>query len=168
MASLTAFEQLQQLSRKTKVGQKTEKVEDIGKTFLLVSINQTKVYIDACDISEVIDRAKVSSVGHTVPWFKGLVKVKGEVYSLVDVAPFLKVSPSDKKQCYTVALSSDYDNVAIAVDGLFGLHSVEEIKSKREKGYLDIYKTEQGEMQVLAFQRLVSSDKFFAVSVFSN
>ncbi len=168
MTTLTAFQQLQELSKKTKVNKKVTTINDGSKTFLLVSINKTKIYIDSCAIGEVIDKIKISSVGHTVPWFKGLVKVKGDVYSLIDAAPFLEIPLSDNKRGYVIALSSDYDNVAIFVDNLFGLYSVEEIKGKKEEGYLDIYQTEKGEIRVLALERLVSSDEFFAVSVFSN
>ncbi|MBS9781069.1 MAG: chemotaxis protein CheW [Gammaproteobacteria bacterium] len=168
MSSLTAFQHLQNLSKKTKIKKKIATISDTRKTFLSVGIHKKQVYIDTCDISEVMNYCKVSLVGHTASWFKGLVKVQGEVYSLVDIAPFLKQPPVSDKSGYVVALSHSYNNIAIVADNLFGLQSVDEMRDKKEDEYLDIYQTEKGEICVLALKRLVLSDKFFDVSVFSN
>ncbi len=168
MASLKAFKQLKELNKKTKVKKELAVVSGTRKTFLSVSINQRKVYIDTTDVSEVMHQVKISLVGHTASWFKGLVKVQGDIYSLIDVASFLGTSPVSDKSDYVVALSKYYENVAIIVDNLLGLFSVEEIKDKKEEGYLDIYQTEKGEIHVLSLKRLVLSDKFSDVSVFSN
>ncbi len=168
MASLKAFQQLQELTKKTKVEKNIAIISETRKTFLSVGIDQKKIYIDTIDVGEVMHQVKASLVGHTASWFKGLVKVQGDIYSLIDISPFLETAPVSEKSSYVVALSQQYNNVALIVDNLFGLQSVEEIKDKKEEGYLDIYQTEKGEIHVLALKRLVLSDKFSDISVFSN
>ncbi len=168
MASLKAFQQLQELDKKNKVEKKVELISDKRKTLLSVGINQQKFYIDTSDVGEVMHQVKTSLVGHTASWFRGLVKVQGDIYSLIDIAPFLEFSPVSEKSTYVVALAKQYENVAIVVDNLFGLFSVEEVKDKKEKGYFNIYQTDKGEVSVLSVKRLVESDKFSDISVFSN
>lgn len=165
MVSVIAFQQLQQLSQKKSISRERTAAED-KTTFLCVGIHEKQVYINTDDITEVMPYAGASPVGHTVPWYKGLIKVQGEICSLVDIASFLEQPPVGRKDSYVIALSRRHDNIAILVENLAGLHAVKMTGEITKKGYTDVYQTEKGEVQVLSFARLFSSDDFFNISVF--
>ncbi len=167
MVSISAFQQLQDLSQKKKKQRKGNAVED-NVDFLSICIGGKYIGIRTSDIAEVAPLMRVSLVGHTVSWFKGLIKVQGDIYGLVDIANFLGVSPVAKKDGYIIALSRRYDNVAIVVDSLAGLHSITTEDAPLIKDCLDVYQMDGKEVKILSIERLISSDEFLDISIFNN
>ncbi len=163
-----AFQNLKSLSQRKKNKKANTDKPVVEKTFLCTVVDGQKIYVDTDAATEVMARVDVTPVGHTVTWFKGLIKVQAEIYGLVDIAHFLHVSPVNCRKGYVIALARRYDNVAIAVDHLEGLHSFNMLNKIEKKEYTDIFQTEQGEIQVLSVKRLLSSDEFFDISVFNH
>ncbi len=164
---LSNFQWLEQLSRKKKIKKEHNSIIDGDRiAFLCVVIGGKQICIDASDIAEVVAREQISLVGHTVSWFKGLIKAQGDIYSLVDISPFLDASPVSVKKGYIVTLSRRYDNIAIVVDMLGGLRSVQKMEKIEETEYTDIYRVGDERITMLSCQRLLSSEKFFDISLY--
>ncbi len=164
--SLNEFHWLEELSKKKKISKDYADALDARQSFLCVVIGGKSLYISAGDIAEVMAKEKVSLVGHTKSWFKGLIKAQGEIFSLIDISPFLGVKPVNMKHSYIIALSRQYDNIAIVVDSLNGLRSFEKIRQIEQKEYLDVFRVGDEKLNILSIERLLSSDEFFDISVY--
>lgn len=79
--------------------------------------------VDMADIREVLPLPKLTVVPLTKPWFRGVVNVRGNLYSVVDLAGYQQVGAASGDANNRVLLVADkYKfNAALLVDRVLGL-----------------------------------------------
>jgi twitching motility protein PilI len=79
--------------------------------------------VDMADIREVLPLPKVTAVPLTKPWFRGVVNVRGNLYSVVDMATYQHGGAASGDTNNRVLLVADrYKfNAALLVDRVLGL-----------------------------------------------
>ncbi len=80
--------------------------------------------VDMTDISEVLPMPKVTAVPFTKPWFRGIANVRGNLFSVVDMAAYQNVGMASGDSHNRVLLVAErYGfNAALLVDRVLGLH----------------------------------------------
>lgn len=164
MESKTSFQYLQLIASRQRVVRE-DSVSGEGNKFLCVGIKKQKLYINTGYIGEIIMDAAPSPVGHSAVWFEGLVKVQGEIYSAVNIGAFLNDAKTNTGS-YTIALSPQYNNIALIVDSLLGLHTIEMSGEITKNKFTDVYQAEEEEINILSIKRLLSSPEFRNISIF--
>ncbi len=165
MSAITSYSYLKELANT----QRSSKTHDLGAnelSFLCIRIQKELIYIDATRIGEVIPFSGVSPVGHTAPWFEGLLKIQGQIYSVLDISSFLGYKSSVKRKEFVIALSEANDNVSIIAEELFGLQKFTKIHKVSEENYLDTYRAVDKNIQVLSIDRLLTTPEFTHISIF--
>lgn len=165
MSTKNAFQYLQLLAST----QKAEKIRGSNEgesTFLCVNIQNGKYYIDVGRIGEIIPKTNISPVGHTEDWFEGIIKVQGEIYSVIDIAHFLEQPIVTGKGKFAIALAEGNNNYAILVNKVLGIHKVKTTKDHTEQKYIDSYHLSNESLNVLSIERLLASSEFANVSIF--
>lgn len=101
--------------------------------------------VDMTDISEVLPLPKVTAVPFTKPWFRGIANVRGNLYSVVDMAAYLSGGMASGDAHNRVLLVSErYGfNAALLVDRVLGLHDAR-TWSQNEVGGQTEYLDEKG------------------------
>lgn len=92
----------------------------VGKKRFLINLNEVK---------EVLPVPPILSVPLTKSWFLGTTNVRGNLYNVSDLAQFLNMPPTAKSINNRIMLLSTEttSQVALLVDGLVGLRSVQEM-----------------------------------------
>lgn len=165
MASVTTFEYLQTISSAKKT-EKSHTAKEDESAFLAVSINKKTFYLAIARVGDILPNINIVPVGHTVSWFKGIIKVHGDIFSVIDITPFLDQSATNSKPKLTISLSSGNNNIAILVDQVLGMQTIKKTSASVEEGFLNIYQTSSQSINVIAIDRLLSSSEFANISVF--
>lgn len=164
MESKTSFQYLQLIASRQRVVREGS-VSSEGNKFLCVGVKNQKLYINTEYIGEIIMDVAPSPVGHSAVWLEGLVKVQGEIYSAVNIGTFLNDSKTNTGS-YTVALSPQYNNIALIIDTLLGLHSIDTSGDVSKNKFIDVYQAGKEEINVLSVNRLLASPEFKDISIF--
>lgn len=92
----------------------------VGKKRFLINLNEVK---------EVLPVPPILTVPLTKSWFLGTTNVRGNLYNVSDLAQFLNMPPTAKSVNNRIMLLSTETTaqVALLVDGLVGLRSVQEM-----------------------------------------
>ena len=102
-------------------------VSDLSATRLTtlgVQMTGKNWLVDMTDISEVLPMPKVTAVPFTKPWFRGIANVRGNLYSVIDMAAYQNGSMASGDSHNRVLLVAErYGfNTALLVDRVLGLH----------------------------------------------
>jgi twitching motility protein PilI len=97
----------------------------VGKKRFLINLNEVK---------EVLPVPPILSVPLTKSWFLGTTNVRGNLYNVSDLAQFLNMPPTAKSVNNRIMLLSTETTaqVALLVDGLVGLRSVQEMHTESD------------------------------------
>lgn len=97
----------------------------VGKKRFLINLNEVK---------EVLPVPPILSVPLTKSWFLGTTNVRGNLYNVSDLAQFLNMPPTAKSVNNRIMLLSTETTaqVALLVDGLVGLRSVQEMHAESD------------------------------------
>jgi len=103
-----------------------------GSKRFLVNLNEVK---------EVLPVPPYLSVHLTKPWFLGVANVRGNLYSISDLAQFLGLPPTPRSINNRILLLSTESTaqVALLIDSLVGLRSVQDMRlqsDSKESGQL--------------------------------
>lgn len=100
--------------------------------------------VDAADISEALPLPPLTPVPLTKPWLRGVTNVRGNLYSVVDLAAYLQqgAASGDHGNRVLVLAGSDA-HAALLVDRVLGLHEVEGWTRSEAEGQIQ-YCDEQG------------------------
>ncbi|MGY0398698.1 MAG: chemotaxis protein CheW [Ostreibacterium sp.] len=166
MDNKDSFRYIQQLasSERPQSGHESEYQHEL--TFLSFNIQKTIFYINVMRIKEVLFNPLITPVSHALPWFEGIIKARGEIYSVVNVAKFINESASIEKGHIVIVLSQGNQNIAFLVNGVQGVSKIKDDTVVSEKEFIDCYNASNGEMNVLSIPRLLASPKFTQISIF--
>lgn len=97
-----------------------------------VVVGSKKYLINLSEVKEVLPVPPYLSVHLTKPWFLGVANVRGNLYSISDLAQFLGMPPTPKSINNRILLLSTESTtqVALLIDSLIGLRSVQGMRLK--------------------------------------
>lgn len=152
----------QQSKAEKKVGEKVAEA-----AFLGVKVQNGVYHIPVSRIREIMPNPQITPIGHTQDWLLGLVKVHGEIYSVVDISPLLGMSVAAKRDRLVVALSMPEGNYAIVVSSVLGITKMSDLKQVDADDYTITYQTSGKEkMAALSVQSIVASPALASMSIF--
>lgn len=135
--------------------------------FLGVRLQQNTYHIPVSRIREIIPNPSITPVGHTQDWLWGLVKVQGEVYSVVDISPLLDMPALSAREHFVVALSLPEGNYALLVSGVLGITKLSDLKQIDADDYTIVYQMSNKEkLSALSVQSIFESSALANMSIF--
>ncbi|WP_374682698.1 chemotaxis protein CheW [Accumulibacter sp.] len=83
--------------------------------------------LDLADSGEIVPLTPLTSVPLTLPWFAGVANIRGNLYSVVDLAAFLGKEPTPQNASSRLLLigTRHGSNAALLVTRMIGLRNVE-------------------------------------------
>lgn len=83
--------------------------------------------VDMCDISEVLPLPQLTPVPLTKPWFLGVANVRGNLYSVVDMAAYQQKGGASRTTANRALLVAERHafNAALLVDRVLGLRNAQ-------------------------------------------
>ena len=133
-----------------------------------VTVGDKRFLINLQDVKEVLPVPPMQLVPFTQPWFFGVANVRGNLYSISDLAQFIGMPPTPKSANNRILLLSTESTaqVALLVDSLIGLRSVQGMQVQSVEGEADffsmnVYKdAEGGDWLELDVEALVQNKRF--------
>lgn len=161
-----SFEFLQSLAQRPQATlEVAEKASQAA--FLGVKIQQNTYHIPVSRIREILPNPQITPIGHTQDWLWGLVKVQGEIYSVVDVASLLGMESLSNRDKFVVALSFPEGNYALLVSNVLGITKLSDLKQIDTDDYTITYQMSNKEkMAALSVQSIVESSALANMSIF--
>ena len=113
----------------------TEQEGEMGSSYLGVTIGDKKVLVNLLEISETLPMLTLQPVPLTKPWFLGIANVRGNLYSITDLAQMIAQPPTKLSSNTRLMLVSNdlSNNVGLVVDRLIGLRNTADMKKKKLK-----------------------------------
>lgn len=92
-----------------------------------VNVGDKRFLINLQDVKEVLPVPPLQPVPFTKPWFLGVANVRGNLYSISDLAQFIGMQPTPKSVNNRILLlnTESTEQVALLVDSLIGLRSIQ-------------------------------------------
>jgi twitching motility protein PilI len=133
-----------------------------------VTVGNKRFLINLQDVKEVLPVPPMQLVPFTQPWFLGVANVRGNLYSISDLAQFMGMPPTSKSINNRILLLSTESTaqVALLVDSLIGLRSIQGMQLQPAEGEADffsmnVYKdAESGDWLELDVEALVQNKNF--------
>jgi len=133
-----------------------------------VTVGDKRFLINLQDVKEVLPVPPMQLVPFTQPWFLGVANVRGNLYSISDLAQFIGMPPTPKSANNRILLLSTESTaqVALLVDSLIGLRSVQGMQVQSVDGEADffsmnVYKDAEGwDWLELDVEALVQNKRF--------
>lgn len=134
--------------------------------FLSIKVAGEPMCLPADMVREIIPKPMVAAMGHAKPWYKGLMKVQGDIFSAVDIGLFLGKKSRGTRLAYAVALKSNSGQHAFLVEEVNGLVK-EKVVKKQKDDFVNLLFTASGtELKTIIVDEIVDSPEFNNVSVF--
>lgn len=163
---MSSFDYLKKVAQQ-KAGRKKNQQISEEFTFLSVRIAGEAMCLSAEAVREIIPKPLVMPMGHAKPWYKGLMKVQGEVFSVIDIGLFLSGKSRGSKISYAIALQSESGQHAFAVEEVNGLIKEKVIKKQGERFTGKLQTESGGELTFILVEDIISSPEYNNVSIFS-
>lgn len=79
-------------------------------------------------VEEITGSLKSTFVPNSDPWVHGLVNLRGDVLTLVNMKKILEIADNEENECYnnTIIANLNENTVALMVDAVIGVTDVEE------------------------------------------
>ena len=112
-----------------------EQTGDTRSSYLGVVIGERKVLVNLLEISETLPMLNLQAVPLTKPWFLGVANVRGNLYSINDLAQVIGETPTKLSSSTRLMLVNNdlSNNVGLVVDRLIGLRNTADMKKKKLK-----------------------------------
>ena len=80
------------------------------------------------DVSEIMKKNDFKSIPNSPEWVEGLINLRGEVLTLVNMYSLLKMDDFNLDDCYnnTVIVNLDENSIALMVDEIIGVTDINE------------------------------------------
>ena len=130
-----------------------------------VEISGQKRLVDMVDVGEVLQLPVLTVVPFTKPWFRGVANVRGNLYSVVDLAAYQQLgAASGDVNTRILLVANKYGfNVAFLVDSVLGLRDARSWQQHEVGGQIE-YQDEQGtRWQKLDVSALLEQEEFLQI-----
>lgn len=80
------------------------------------------------NVIEIMKKNEVKSIPNSPEWVEGLINLRGEVLTLVNMYSLLKITDFNLDDCYnnTVIVNLDENSIALMVDEIIGVTDINE------------------------------------------
>lgn len=123
--------------------------------------------VDMSDISEVLPLPPLTAVPLTKPWYCGVVNVRGNLYSITDLAAFLELgmTPRDGHSRVLLVNPKFAFNAGLLVTRVLGLRDATDWQRDEKVAY-ERYRDEQGQVwRKLDMSRLLQQPEFLRIEL---
>lgn len=141
-----------------------------GESFsrLGVTVGDKRFLINLQDVKEVLPVPPLQLVPFTKPWFLGVANVRGNLYSISDLAQFMGMQPTPRSVNNRILLLSTESTtqVAFMVNSLIGLRSIQTMQVQPVEDDADFFSmnvymdTEGSDWLELDVEALVQNKSF--------
>ncbi|MDO9150240.1 MAG: chemotaxis protein CheW [Methylotenera sp.] len=133
-----------------------------------VTVGNKRFLINLQDVKEVLPVPPLQSVPFTKVWFLGVANVRGNLYSISDLAQFMGMPATSKSVNNRILLLSteSTEQVALLVDSLIGLRSIQTMQAQTIEDASSLYSvngfidTEGNDWLELDIEALVQNKSF--------
>ncbi len=137
--------------------------------FLGVGLRGKTYHIPVGQIREIVPNPKITAIGHAKSWLTGLLKVQGEIYSVIDVAQLLGLPEEESKLKLAIALSVSGGNYAIVISSVLGIVRVNHLHEVDSDEYTVSYQVADDTdnvMITLCVPSIIRSSELTNMSIF--
>ena len=80
------------------------------------------------DVSEIMKKNDFKPIPNSPDWVEGLINLRGEVITLVNMYSLLKIDDFNLEECYnnTVIVNLEENSIALMVDEIIGVTDIQE------------------------------------------
>lgn len=95
---------------------------------IVFQVNDLYYGLSTESVEEITSSLKSTTLPKSKPWVQGLVNLRGDVLTLVNMKNLLEMDDNEKDACYnnTIIVNLEENNVALMVDSVVGVTNVEE------------------------------------------
>ncbi len=95
---------------------------------IVFQLNDLYFGLSTESVEEITSSLKSTLVPKSDPWVHGLINLRGNVLTLVDMKELLEIDASPENECYnnTIVVKLNDNNIALMVDSVLGVTNVEE------------------------------------------
>lgn len=134
-------------------------------------INDERWLIDLAEAGEIVPAQDIASVPHTHDWYLGLINVRGNLVSAIDLARFAGQAPTRvERESRIVLFGGALEfNAGIVVTRMLGLHSVKGWTADADESASDWqgrrWRDDQGQSwREMSFDALANDERFLHIS----
>jgi len=123
--------------------------------------------VDMMDISEVLPLPALTAVPFTKTWFRGVANIRGNLYSVVDMAAYQygEAASGDANNRVLLAADRFAFNAALLVDRVLGMRDAQTWQQSEVEGRIE-YRDEQGVPWVkLNVRSLLEQPEFLQIGI---
>lgn len=95
---------------------------------IVFQVNDLYYGLSTESVEEITSSLKSTTLPKSKSWVQGLVNLRGDVLTLVNMKNLLEMDDNEKDECYnnTIIVNLEENNVALMVDSVIGVTDVEE------------------------------------------
>lgn len=134
-------------------------------TTLGVQIGSDHWLVDMTEISEVLEMPNLTSVPLTKSWYRGVANVRGNIYSITDLAAFMNLGETvQDAQSRVLLVGQKFAfNAGLLVTRVLGLRNAKEWQRSDENG-AERYQDDSGQMWTkLNIKQLLKQPEFLQI-----
>lgn len=141
-------------------GQAGERVSALG-----VQIGAEFWLVEMCDISEVLPTPPMTAVPLTKSWYRGVANVRGNLYSVADLAAFMGQgeTPHDARDRVLLVAQKFAFNAGLLVNRVLGLRNTRTWRRSEADGRVQYEDTYGQVWRQLDIPRLLGKPEFLQV-----
>jgi twitching motility protein PilI len=123
--------------------------------------------VDMADIGEVLPLPQLTSVPFTKPWFRGMANVRGNLYSVVDMATYGHTGNTSGDVNNRVLLVAERHafNAALLVDRVLGLRDARKWRQSEVDGHIEYHDEHGTPWHKLDITSLLEQAEFLQIGV---
>lgn len=134
-------------------------------TTLGVQIGPDHWLVDMTEISEVLEMPNLTAVPLTRPWYRGVANVRGNIYSITDLAAFMNLGETvQDAQSRVLLVGQKFSfNAGLLVTRVLGLRNAKEWQRSDQDG-AERYQDDSGQMWTkLNIKQLLKQPEFLQI-----
>lgn len=148
-------------------GQEDGSVDQRSDRYLFFQLGDVTMASPLMEIREVIETVSYQTMPNTVPYFKGIANIRGEVVGIVDLSEMLNIKKMEEEREALIVFDTVHGALALLVGKVKGVQSIEmsaieqkpHIKSRVPQGYLfGIAKVNDELISVIELQKILTDD----------
>ena len=123
--------------------------------------------VDMADISEVLSLPDWTAVPLTKPWYCGVANVRGNIYSIADLAAFMNFGQTaHDAQSRVLLIGQKYNfNTGLLVSKVLGLRNIISWQRSEQDGAVFYQDSDGQKWQKLDIRQLIQQPEFIQIGV---
>ena len=132
-----------------------------------IIIGQDNWLVDMSDISEVLAMPNLTAVPLTKSWYAGVANVRGNIYSIADLAAYLEYGPTvQDAQSRVLLIGQKYNfNTGLLVAKVLGLRNTTDWTLSEQDGEINYHDDDGHHWRKLDIKQLLQQPEFIHIGV---